>query len=147
MQFKYPQRGFTLIELMIVVVIVAILAMVALPAYNDYVLRGRIQEATTALADGATRMEQYFQDNRRYSTVAGGTVCGFSPANTTSFTMSCAATDTTFTITGTGNAAQGMSNFAYTMNQARTRTSTINKAGWGTGSAVNCWITKKGETC
>ncbi|HET7775925.1 MAG TPA: pilin, partial [Azospira sp.] len=45
-----PQHGFTLIELMISVVIISILAAIALPAYQDYVTRSRLSEATSALS-------------------------------------------------------------------------------------------------
>jgi type IV pilus assembly protein PilE len=57
------QRGFTLIEVMIVVAIVAILSSVAYPAYTDYVRRGQLQEAFTNLANYRIQMEQYYQDN------------------------------------------------------------------------------------
>src|SRR4051812_25565453 len=60
------QKGFTLIEVMITVVIVAILAAIAVPNYRDYVTRGRVVEATSALSDTRVKMEQYFQDNRAY---------------------------------------------------------------------------------
>jgi type IV pilus assembly protein PilE len=61
------QRGFSLIELMIVIAIVAILAGVAYPAYTDYLKRGRRAEATGTLTALAAAQEQYFLTYKSYT--------------------------------------------------------------------------------
>jgi len=61
------KRGFTLIELMIVVVIVAILAAVAYPSYRNYILKGNRASAQAFLMDAAQRQQQFFLDNRAYA--------------------------------------------------------------------------------
>jgi type IV pilus assembly protein PilE len=63
-------RGFTLIELMIVVVIVAILAAVALPSYQNSIRKSRRPDAKTALLDLAAREERYYTVNNTYTDVA-----------------------------------------------------------------------------
>src|SRR5512134_1758361 len=98
------QRGFTIIELLIVIVIVSILAAVALPAYQDYTQRAKLTEAFTGLSDFRVRMEQFYQDNRRYD---GGGLggCGAAAPNSKYFTFGCApgaAPAQTYTIIATG---------------------------------------------
>lgn len=60
---KSLQKGFTLIELMIVVAIIAILAALALPAYQDYTVRAKVSEALTAAASPKSAVSEGFQVN------------------------------------------------------------------------------------
>ncbi|SDR77301.1 type IV pilus assembly protein PilE [Halopseudomonas xinjiangensis] len=62
------QRGFTLIEVMIVVVIVGILAAIALPSYREYVLRGNRAQGQALLMEAAARQERFYAQNSAYVT-------------------------------------------------------------------------------
>jgi len=65
------QKGFTLIELMIVVAIIAILAAIAISQYQDYVIRSQVSEGSS-LADGVkTAIGEFFNNYGRFPNVAG----------------------------------------------------------------------------
>ncbi|HEX4333673.1 MAG TPA: type IV pilin protein [Usitatibacter sp.] len=149
------QRGFTLIEVMIVVVIVAILAAIAIPNYRDYITRGRIVEATGGLGDARNKMEQFFQDNRTYPT--GCQISPTAPGATEvqlqalqNFTLSCGTlAATTYVVTATG--VGPMVGFTYTLDQNGTRTSAFTgsgaSAGYTAASPNSCWVIRKGGLC
>jgi prepilin-type N-terminal cleavage/methylation domain-containing protein len=137
-------RGFTLIEVMIVVAIIAILSAIAIPSYRDYILRGQLVDATTLLAGTRADMERYYQDNRKYTAVSAAIVppCARTQGN---FTLTCSVlTDTTFTLLATGGGP--VVNFNYTItHQDVQATPSVGAAGWNT--SATCWITKKGQSC
>ena len=59
---KHSQKGFTLIELMIVVAIIGILAAIAVPAYQDYTIRSRVSEGASLAGAAKTAVDVYFSE-------------------------------------------------------------------------------------
>jgi len=151
------QRGFTLIEMLIVVAMVAILAAIALPNYRDYVTRGRLVEAFGGLADARVKMEQYFQDNRSYPT--GCVTAPAAPgANNVqlqalkNFTLQCSNLGAnTYTVTAQGNAGGPVDGFSYTIDQDNAKTTALTAtsatSGWTVPSPNTCWAIRKGGIC
>lgn len=109
------QKGFTLVELMIVVAIIGIIAAFAVPAYQRYIERGIRSEARAALLEGSQRMQRFYSVNNTYVgaspkvttlsadgkytiTVPTATVNGF----TLTATLLRDSTCSTLTLTNTG---------------------------------------------
>ena len=138
-------KGFTLIEVMVVVAIIGILSAIALPSYSDYVLRASLTEATTALSDARVRMEQFYADNRNYG---AGAACGLNFAATEKFSLACtvSAGGQGYVITANGIASSNTNGFAYSVNQTNTRTTVSWGAAWGTvpSAGATKWLIKKG---
>ncbi len=139
-------KGFTLLELMIVVAIVAILTTIAYPNYRDYVIRGQLVDATQGLAAVRANMERYFQDNRSYVTVGVFTPpCTAANVAYGRFNISCAgSTATTFTATAVGIAAP-LSGFTFTVDQSDNQATVVAPpAPASFQSCTTAWVTKTG---
>lgn len=112
-----PQRGFTIIEVMIVVVIIGLLAGIAVPGYREQVNKGKRAEGRAALTAAAARLERYYSqyncypssnancgtatDSATAMTAAG--IQGFSgdQATNASYNISVTFTPQAFTLTAT----------------------------------------------
>ena len=134
---RKASRGFTLIELMIVVAIVAILAAVAYPSYTNYVIRSNRSAAQGFLLEVSNLQQRYLLDKRSYGDTTALNLAAITPA-----TVSKNYTVTTEPKTGT--ALPGFKITATPIGSQLARDTTcgtleIDEAGAKTPTAGGCW--------
>ncbi|MFZ6712899.1 type IV pilin protein [Undibacterium sp. TC9W] len=146
MLIKKSEAGFTLIEILIVVVILGILAAISVPAYTDNVRRSRRADARSVLVQNAQFMQSFYTANDKYNVMRDGTAVALpmlvSPVGATgsnvdydiSFTI--APTPTTFSIRAVPRAGGRMATDGcgtYTINESGARSNS------GPLLADTCW--------
>ena len=129
-------RGFTLIELMIVVAVVAILAAIAVPTYSEHVRKSRRAQAKADLVEYAASAERFHTVNNTYVgyTFPNGTNTIQSPreGGTAAYTITMNTADRTFTLTATAGTAQS---------KDKCKNLSVNQANVKTAGATlsECW--------
>ncbi len=125
--------GFTLIEVMIVVVIVGILASIAYPSYIDYVTRSNRAEAHAALLKVANLEEQFYLDNKSYTDTMTDLGFAADPYVTEHgyYSVGASVNGSTLTITATPQGSQAA-------RDSSCQTITITDTG-AKGPSAECW--------
>ncbi len=138
----HKSRGFSLMEMMVVVAIVGIVAAVAMPAYSKYVLETRRTSATACMNELAQFMERVYTGSMNYSqsngvpTVLPETSCRVDLADFYTFSLNAAAQTFLLTAAPKGPQLKDTSCATLTLNQAGIRTA----AGANTAAIVRkCW--------
>lgn len=125
-------QGFTLIEVMIAVVIIGILAAIAYPSYIDYIVKSGRSEGVAAVMKVANLQEQYYLDNRAYTTDMTKLGLPASPFLTEHGYYSVVSAGTSsFTITATAKGSQAS-------RDSTCATITMTSAGVK-GPSAECW--------
>jgi len=136
---KQLQQGFTLIELMIVVAIIGILAAIAIPAYQNYVIRAQVSEGLSIAGGAQTSMAEYFANHGTWpanNAALGLAANGASGNYVSTLIVSQSGTTGLITLTFSSTAPQKAN--------AAINTKTLLLEGMSTGGAIT-WVCNPGK--
>ena len=130
---RRSNRGFTLIEIMIVIAIIGIVLTISIPSYNEYVKKGRRAEVESLLSEQAQSLERFYTKNNVYTGITGLS------AGNDFYTLTPTITDQTFLLTaarktGTAMATDKCGDFTLTNTGVRS----MNNATTGL-TTKDCW--------
>jgi type IV pilus assembly protein PilE len=130
---RRSNRGFTLIEIMIVIAIIGIVLTISIPSYNEYVKKGRRAEVVALLSEQAQSLERFYTKNNVYTGITGLS------AGNDFYTLTPTITDQTFLLTaarktGTAMATDKCGDFTLTNTGVRS----MNNATTGL-TTKDCW--------
>jgi type IV pilus assembly protein PilE len=128
------QKGFTLIELMIVVAVIGILSAIALPSYSQYILRANRADAEAVLTETAQYMERYYTTNSTYDSAT--LVSSVSPKGATGGGIKY---NITFSVTPTASVYTLQAAPANSQTSDSCGTLTLSNTGAQTPSTAGCW--------
>ncbi len=145
---KYRNKGFSLLELMVVVAIASLLAAIAYPSYMGQIRKSRRSEAAIALETMAQAQERFYSRFRTYTSLVAapdpcaGPACGLGQSSNSSehdyYGLTANGNATTYTLTATANGSQ--------IKDTDCRTLTINSVGVKSGASASggdttdiCW--------